>query len=194
MSDRSNPLAVATERNLGARRVLLPVAGAVTAFSIVATTVFAAILANATITWTLLPPPSPALVEISTGESVTWQGDLVTHPLIATNASFSTFGGIEANSGTSHTKSFPDPGTYYFMCGVHGAAMPTTVTVTCPPGPYATLDVDGNGSVDAMTDGVLIIRYVLGNRGDALIAGAVGPCASRATAGDIESYLATLVQ
>lgn len=35
-------------------------------------------------------------------------------------------------------------------------------------------DVDGNGQVDAATDGVLILRYLLGFRGDALIANAIG--------------------
>ena len=49
----------------------------------------------------------------------------------------------------------------------------------------SALDVDGNTVVDAATDGVLILRYLLGIRGSALIAGAVGstPTPSRPTAG-----------
>src|SRR5204863_248105 len=39
------------------------------------------------------------------------------------------------------------------------------------------LDVDGNGTADALTDGLLIMRYMSGLRGSALIAGAVGPLA-----------------
>ena len=51
------------------------------------------------------------------------------------------------------------------------------------------LDVDGNGEVDPLTDGVLITRYLFGFRGASLIAGAVGHGCSRCTAGAIESYL-----
>lgn len=40
---------------------------------------------------------------------------------------------------------------------------------------------------------LLIIRYLFGLRGDALIAGAVDPKATRKTAADIEAYLQTLM-
>lgn len=55
------------------------------------------------------------------------------------------------------------------------------------------LDVDGNGQADALTDGLLIIRYLAGFRGDALIANCIGVNARRSTAVDIEAYLATLL-
>jgi len=55
------------------------------------------------------------------------------------------------------------------------------------------LDIDGNGTADALTDGLLIIRYLFGLRGDPLIAGAVGPLATRTTAPAIEAYLQTLM-
>ncbi|MBL8310180.1 MAG: phage tail tape measure protein [Burkholderiales bacterium] len=59
------------------------------------------------------------------------------------------------------------------------------------------LDIDANGSYDAATDGLLVMRYLLGFRGSALIADAVGVCppltTCRTTATDIENYLATLV-
>lgn len=58
--------------------------------------------------------------------------------------------------------------------------------------PCAALDIDGNGQVEALTDGVLTLRYLLGLRGDALVAGATGACASRDTAA-IEAYLAARV-
>ena len=60
----------------------------------------------------------------------------------------------------------------------------------------ATLDVDASITAtryDALTDGLLIIRYVFGLRGDALIAGAIDPLATRKTAGDIESYVHSLM-
>jgi uncharacterized repeat protein (TIGR02543 family) len=53
------------------------------------------------------------------------------------------------------------------------------------------LDIDGNGHPDALTDGLLIIRYLFGLRGNTLTQNAIGPGASRAPA-DIETYLAGL--
>lgn len=54
------------------------------------------------------------------------------------------------------------------------------------------LDVDGNGQADALTDGLLAIRYLFSLRGDGLIANAVGSGAIRDTAPDIEAKIATL--
>ena len=34
-------------------------------------------------------------------------------------------------------------------------------------------DIDGNGEVDALTDGLMLLRYLFNLRGDSLIAGAV---------------------
>ena len=50
-------------------------------------------------------------------------------------------------------------------------------------------DVDGNGQVDALTDGLMIIRYLSGLRGAALIGGALGPGAARRTSNEIELYI-----
>jgi hypothetical protein len=55
------------------------------------------------------------------------------------------------------------------------------------------LDVDGNGQADALTDGLLILRYLAGFRGDALIANCIGINARRSTVAEIEAYLATLL-
>ena len=54
------------------------------------------------------------------------------------------------------------------------------------------IDVDGNGQVDALTDGLLILRYLFGLEGDALINGVVADNATRTTASDIESHLESL--
>lgn len=51
------------------------------------------------------------------------------------------------------------------------------------------LDIDGNGSYSATTDGLLALRYLLGLRGAALISGAVGGGASRSTSTAIQQYL-----
>ena len=55
------------------------------------------------------------------------------------------------------------------------------------------LDIDGNGKVDALTDGLIILRYVFGLRGDVLIGGVVASEATRTSAEEIEAYLASLM-
>ena len=54
------------------------------------------------------------------------------------------------------------------------------------------LDIDGNGTADALTDGLLVIRYLFGLRDATLIQGAVGTGARRSTATDIGAYLQSL--
>lgn len=56
-----------------------------------------------------------------------------------------------------------------------------------------SLDIDGNGASDALTDGLLILRYLFGLRGDSLIVGAFDPLGSRKTATDIETYIQSLM-
>lgn len=56
------------------------------------------------------------------------------------------------------------------------------------------LDFDGNGRTDALTDGLLLVRYLAGLRDDALINGAVGSGATRTLAADIASAIAKLVR
>jgi len=148
-----------------------------------------ALAANATITWDF--SPTPTQVQILAGENVTWNGNLTFHPVALTNSTFSTLGATVSSGGSSYTRNFPTPGVYYFMCGSHGSSMPTTVTVCAPPpSQLATLDIDGDGTVDALTDGLLVVRYLLGLRNSALVANAVNACATRdATA--IQVHLAT---
>ena len=165
------------------RRALALVAGV-----LLATVVNAA---NVTVTWSF--NPMPETVNINTNETVTWMGTFANHPLRqATDNTFTIAGStLIANTGTSITRTFSTPGTYYFMCEFHSGFMRTTVVVTaaCPVPPYAALDIDGNGQVEALTDALGDLR---GLRGDALVAGATGSCASRDTAA-IEAYLAARV-
>ena len=53
----------------------------------------------------------------------------------------------------------------------------------------AELDIDGNGKSEPLTDGLLLIRYLFGFSGDALIAGAIGSGAARDTAAAVEAYI-----
>ncbi|MEO8135125.1 MAG: S8 family serine peptidase [Betaproteobacteria bacterium] len=55
------------------------------------------------------------------------------------------------------------------------------------------LDADGDGRLAALSDGLLILRYMFGLRGAGLIAGAVGSSASRTTAAQIETYLQSVM-
>ena len=54
-------------------------------------------------------------------------------------------------------------------------------------------DVDGNGNVDALTDGLLMLRYLAGLEGGSLIGQVVATDATRTTAIDIEAHLKTLM-
>ena len=53
-------------------------------------------------------------------------------------------------------------------------------------------DIDDSGNVDALTDGLLLLRYLFGLTGDALIASAVAENANRASADDIQAYILSL--
>ena len=53
-------------------------------------------------------------------------------------------------------------------------------------------DIDGNGDIDALTDGLLILRYLFGLEGEILVAGVVSDDATR-TADEIEAHLEMLM-
>jgi hypothetical protein len=50
-------------------------------------------------------------------------------------------------------------------------------------------DIDGDGNVDALTDGLLLLRYAFEVRGEILIKDVISPDAERTSAADIEAYL-----
>jgi hypothetical protein len=53
-------------------------------------------------------------------------------------------------------------------------------------------DIDGNGKIDALTDGLIILRYLFGLRGSALIEGVVAENAILTSAEQIEAHLESL--
>ena len=53
------------------------------------------------------------------------------------------------------------------------------------------IDIDGNGQIDALTDGLLTLRYLFGLEGDALVSGVIASDATR-SAVEIEAYLNNL--
>jgi glucose/arabinose dehydrogenase len=86
-----------------------------------------------------------------------------------------------------------DPGLVADAIGA-GCGLCTTSEVAGYLDGIATrLDIDGNGLLEAAFDGVLILRYLLEFRGEALSSGAVGPGCSRCTAPAIEAHLETLL-
>lgn len=54
-----------------------------------------------------------------------------------------------------------------------------------------TFDIDGDGTKDALTDGLLVLRHLFGFSGSTLIEGAIAGDATRSTASEVESYMQT---
>src|SRR5690348_16538005 len=65
----------------------------------------------------------------------------------------------------------------------------TTAAVTGSPNALPNLDVDLNGHADALTDGLLIVRYLFGFTGTALTNGVVDPTGQRTDPTAITTYL-----
>jgi hypothetical protein len=55
--------------------------------------------------------------------------------------------------------------------------------------PLCSLDVDGNGVVDPLTDGLLIMRHLFGFSGDTLTDGALAPDATRTDPAEIAAHI-----
>jgi plastocyanin len=124
---------------------------------------------------------SPANETAGVGDTATFSGDFVRHPLIWTGGQFTS-----TTTGSSRQFTFSTPGTYSYYCAVHGdsqgmkgvitvagdlhparvsfSAAPTTATVGQPvtfaytgdPDPDGTLvrwewDLDGDGSFETTT-------------------------------------------
>ena len=53
----------------------------------------------------------------------------------------------------------------------------------------AYLSEYGDDNVQALTDGLLLLRYLFGFEGDTLIGGAVSGSATRTTADEVKSYI-----
>ena len=65
-----------------------------------------------------------------------------------------------------------------------------TVSVTTTDNVEFTLDVDDDGNIQALTDGILLIRYLAGFTGDSLVSGAVNESGGQRTAAaDIIAWL-----
>jgi VCBS repeat-containing protein len=85
-------------------------------------------------------------------------------------------------------KTGSDSFTYTISDGTNEDTATVNITITGEPGSF-TLDIDANGSADAATDGLLIIRYLFGFQGDVLTEGAISPNATITDAGQIIDLL-----
>ncbi|MBP8295176.1 MAG: DUF1566 domain-containing protein [Burkholderiales bacterium] len=73
------------------------------------------------------------------------------------------------------------------ILNINGA---TNVSATfAPDNLLLGIDIDGNGSYDALTDGLLLIRYLFGRTGAALTAGAIDGMPPRSTPLQIAQYV-----
>ena len=54
-------------------------------------------------------------------------------------------------------------------------------------------DIDGNGRLEALSDGLLVMRYLSDRRGSALIRDVIGENANRTTAAQVEAHIASLM-
>jgi hypothetical protein len=54
---------------------------------------------------------------------------------------------------------------------------------------FSIFDMDQSGSVDALTDGLIFLRYVFGLRGAPLVNDVISPNATRTSAADIEAHI-----
>jgi hypothetical protein len=70
---------------------------------------------------------------------------------------------------------------------------PAEVEAAVADSTASVADIDGSGNVDALTDGLLLLRYLFGLRGDSLVSGAIAGSATRTTAADVEAYIVSMI-
>jgi hypothetical protein len=94
---------------------------------------------------------------------------------------------VDPSIGISDGGEFVVAWTSYNQDGEGGGVFARRVTNP------AVLDVDANGTIGPLTDGLLILRYMFGFSGTVLTSGAVGPGCLRCDATSISNYLGGLV-
>ena len=62
---------------------------------------------------------SPAALTVKVGDTVTWEGDFSTHPLVSGASCGHPDGTFQAGSGTTFSFTFTAAGTYPYYCNVH---------------------------------------------------------------------------
>lgn len=73
-----------------------------------------------------------------------------------------------------------------------GSALESAVVVVLEPGPLPNLDIDLNGTLDALTDGVVVLRHLLGFTGNAITNGVIDSAGRRTDPAQITDYLTSI--
>jgi parallel beta-helix repeat protein len=134
-------------------------------------------------TWTDFGSPSETAARLLPADSSTWvrfvpelNGSGVLDPGLTFRAWDQT-GGLPGGTADTTTNGGASP--------FSTATETTSITVN----PFYGLDADGNGTADALTDGILILRYLFSPPGNWAIDDALGPAATRTTRDTLRSYL-----
>ena len=149
----------------------------------------------------------PALVALSTlslGESIAVETDDLASDMIARSAQISGDWDIDGNG---QADALTDGLLFLrYAFGLNGE--PLISGVVADDAQYTTVeklelelaevfassgDVDGNGSVDALTDGLLLLRYLFGLGGNALTEDVVGEGAIRTDSAGLEAYMSAVM-
>ena len=154
-----------------------------------------------------------AVVDLNRSETVVEGSNLTITPQLANNANdtyqwFLNSNPIPGPAGTqriySKIAASADAGNYTYDVNntiisdltlkSHNTGDAITVTVTpfvpvSEPPVSMVFDIDGNGSIDALTDGLMLIKYLFGFRDINLISGSLGSGATRTIASDVETYI-----
>ena len=99
----------------------------------------------------------------------------------ATSTPSPTVGGPTATATTTRTPTSTPTGS-----------PSATPTVTTTPGGGFTLDADGDGSLEPLTDGLLVLRHFFGFTGPVLVTGAVAGNCTRCDGPAVQTYLSGL--
>ena len=159
-----------------------------------------------TVSGNTVTAPAPALCGIRASQAGDGNNSAAPQKLVLVNVIATTLN-VDASAVATRYHALSDGLIVMrFMRGLTGAALTAGTSV---PGAAVNdpvviasnlasmgmlLDIDGNGTIDAATDGQLIVRYMLGLRGEALIANALGTAPrARSTAVEIEAWLAALM-
>lgn len=127
-----------------------------------------------TVSATFAPPGTlPARIDVDLNQKY----DALTDGLLIVRYLFGMTGSMLTSGATAPGASRIDP-----------AAVRTFLERIAPQ-----LDIDGNGSADSGTDGILVVRYLFGLRGPSLVHGAIGSGATRTSASQIEGHIAGLL-
>jgi hypothetical protein len=133
------------------------------------------------ITWTDSPEYgiSRAVARHFKASGAPTSGDMV----LSTASTDQEAGGVAFLEGGDFVVAWSDDGVDGSAAGVFGQRFDV------PP----LLDIDGNGQITGLTDGLLVLRFLFGFTGVTLTSGAVGQGCTRCDSAEIVPYLRTLV-